>query len=594
MTKFLREFFFFLNLTSRKNILFFAFATISMVFLDFLGIAGVGGFSLLLVQGDNPEFARILQEYFFFTNLNERNVLFVSGSLLLLVFIFKTFSYFFLQRKVTQIATGIETSVSSALVQTYIKSPYESFMKKDRAFVESLLHRGDEIRVVIQTSMLLLSHSLVFFMISCFLVYLYPWVVFSLFVLLTFCFFLYFYYLKSKLERIQKDSIDGYTLFIRSLKNILLSFKEIKIYNRDNYFFDITVKSLQIKNRAKQQKEIYHLVPRYLVETVLMCFIVLTSFLFLYLKIPTDQILASLGVLAVSFTRLLPIISGLSKSLLNIKSCRLMFTHYYNEIREKREDIKPQNLSPYSYKKNNFKQITFKNIEYSYPPGHSSIFKDLSFKLKRNQSLGVIGDSGSGKSTFVDLLCGIIMPQKGEILVDDKSVYEDLGSWRNHFAYIPQNVLLLDDSICNNVVLGLTENEIDREKVKESLKLAELLDFVEALPKGIDTKIGENGMRISGGQRQRVALARAFYQEKDILILDEATSALDPVTEKKIFETLRKIKDKTLILISHNHETLQGCDKIYEVKNKKMQEVKLRSLVIRKEDSVVREDPLLV
>ena len=580
MKKFLRELSFFIQFISKRKLLFFFFATIFMAFLDLSGIASVGAFVSILVQGESSSFVGFLKEEFSINLVgNKRYVLFV-GSGLLGIFTIKTLFSCFLQKWILSITNHIEIAISSKLGQVYINMPYEDFMQKDRAFVENLLYNGGTLSGVLGNLLQFFTNSIIFFSISSFLFYTFPFLFISFFIIFFLCAFFYYVVIKRKIEKAERDSIDGSRQYIRSIKDVFSSFKEIKIYDRGGYFLNVFSNSLKRKSKASLDQQFYKIVPRFLIELFLIFFIVLTSFALFYLNNSVSYVLQSLGVFAASFSRLLPVINLSIANILHVKSSRLMLSLYYDEIKGLEESfLQEGQKNTFQKESSAVTEIFFNKINYSYPLTEVLIFENFSLKISRNECLGIIGESGSGKSTFVDLLTGIITPQKGQILVDGQSVFDDLKGWRSHFAYIPQNVLLIDNTIANNIALGIEEGDIDQNKIREALKLAELLDFVERLPEKTKTVVGENGMKLSGGQRQRVALARAFYQERDILILDEATSALDPVTEKKIFETLKFIKNKTLIIISHNHEVLNICDKIYDVRDKniKLNENPIRS-----------------
>ena len=194
--------------------------------------------------------------------------------------------------------------------------------------------------------------------------------------------------------------------------------------------------------------------------------------------------------------------------------------------------------------------------------------KNISLSIKNGESVGLIGASGAGKTTLVDILLGLLQPQEGDILFNNRSLNETLALWRAQVAYLPQEIFLIDNTLLSNVALGVLDDSIDREKVMNALKKACLEELVDNLPKGIDTMIGERGVRLSGGQKQRVALARAFYHGRNVLVLDEATSSLDHETEKEIIEEIRYFKgEKTMIIIAHRLTTVQHCDRIYVLEN---------------------------
>lgn len=212
--------------------------------------------------------------------------------------------------------------------------------------------------------------------------------------------------------------------------------------------------------------------------------------------------------------------------------------------------------------------LQFENVSYSYPGAEGPALRDISLTIKQGQSVGLVGATGSGKTTLVNVLLGLLEPQAGRILADGIDVHTDLRKWQNNLGYIPQSIFLLDDTIRRNVAFGLSEGEIDDEKVWEALYAAQIGGFVlEELPDGVDTFVGERGVRLSGGQRQRIGLARAIYHNPDVLVMDEATSALDNETERHVMKALEELKEeRTFVMIAHRLSTVRNCDRLFFMK----------------------------
>jgi len=212
--------------------------------------------------------------------------------------------------------------------------------------------------------------------------------------------------------------------------------------------------------------------------------------------------------------------------------------------------------------------IQVENLSFTYPETDTPVLRDVSFTVKAGTSVGIVGVTGAGKTTLVDLILGLLEPQQGRILFDGRDIREDYESWQSRIGYIPQNIYLTDDSIRANVALGLYPEQIDDAQVWKALDQAQLGDFVRGLKDGLDTKIGEMGVRLSGGQRQRIGIARALYYEPDVLFLDEATAALDNATEKAVMAAVNALsREKTCIIIAHRLSTIEDCDSILEVKD---------------------------
>ena len=207
--------------------------------------------------------------------------------------------------------------------------------------------------------------------------------------------------------------------------------------------------------------------------------------------------------------------------------------------------------------------LELSQITYSYPGAAEPALKDLSLTIQRGESVGFIGASGAGKSTLVDILLGLLTPDTGEVRVDGKDIQENLRNWQDQIGYVPQSIYLTDDTLRCNVAFGLTDEQIDDEAVQRAIQAAQLEEFVASLPEGLETIVGEHGVRLSGGQRQRIGIARALYHDPVVLVLDEATSALDAVTERDVMQAVYALHgDKTLLIVAHRLSTVAHCDKL--------------------------------
>jgi ABC-type multidrug transport system fused ATPase/permease subunit len=315
---------------------------------------------------------------------------------------------------------------------------------------------------------------------------------------------------------------------------------------------------------------------RYLVEPLAFAGLVVAVLLLAARGRDFSDILPNLGVMALAGYRLLPSLQLLYSQLTQVSSMRHAVDEVYDEFVEAETDgsvsraISSDALArarPFRWNDS----ITLREISFRYPGASRPVLDEFSLRIAKNTSLGVIGPTGSGKSTFVDLLLGLYQPTAGEILIDDEPLTPALvPAWQASIGYVPQDIFLIDDTIGRNIAFGLPEDEIDPEQLREACATAQILDFIETeLPDGFETIVGERGIRLSGGQRQRIGLARALYHHPSLLILDEATSALDVTTEAKLLEALRSLAGKlTMVVAAHRLSTIAGCDKVVDLSNK--------------------------
>ena len=211
--------------------------------------------------------------------------------------------------------------------------------------------------------------------------------------------------------------------------------------------------------------------------------------------------------------------------------------------------------------------LSIKNISYSYPDQDEPVLNNISLTINPGDSVAFVGSTGSGKTTLINILLGLLVPQEGKVEVDGKNLFDNLDWWRRQIGYIPQHIFLTDDTVRANIALGIDNGKIDDEKISSAVKAAQLEEYIESLDEGLNTMVGERGVKISGGQRQRIGLARALYHNPSILLMDEATSALDNKTESLLMDALEELHgERTLIMIAHRLSTVKSCDKLFFLK----------------------------
>lgn len=361
---------------------------------------------------------------------------------------------------------------------------------------------------------------------------------------------------------------------------ILQSFngiKEIKVMEKENFFLTNYDQTFKRFTTLQRQQQMMTFMPRPIMETVCICGLLLT-FIVKVAFFHTDMksFIPALSVFAVAAFRMLPSFNRMSGFMSGIMFDKPSVDVLYDdlveieEISKQKETVEQTNevLSPGD-------GIQIDGISFHYPNVEKWVLKDLSFSIKPNTSVALIGSSGSGKTTLADLILGILEPQEGCIRVGGTDIRNCMKSWHEMIGYIPQSIYLTDDTIAANIAFGIDQKDIDREKLIKAAKEAKLYEFVQSLPNGFDTMVGDRGVKLSGGQRQRIGIARALYQEPQILILDEATSALDNETEREVMEAIDGLHgNRTMIIIAHRLTTIKNCDIIYEVADQKIIERK--------------------
>ena len=369
-----------------------------------------------------------------------------------------------------------------------------------------------------------------------------------------------------------KDVHEYSQLRIKNLIEGLGGIKEILIFNKIDYFINQFKQSNSKLTSAKKKNSIIGSLPRYIIEILLVIILVITLLVISKSNSLIINNLTLLGFFSATFIRLTPSAYRIISSLQRIKFTQKILNslnknlEYFDKIKiDKDEKSKRKKIENISIENS----IVIKNIKFSYN-SKKKLFESLDLEIKIGDTIGIFGESGSGKSTFVNLLIGLLKPDKGEILINDKDINSNIYLWRKNIGYVPQNIFLIDDTFKKNISLNFDSKKENLKRLNECLKQSELEKFISSLPNGIDTIVGERGSRISGGQLQRVGIARGLYNNPEILIFDESTSALDRETELEIFKNIYKFKDrKTLIIITHKKELLKDCDQIYKLENGK-------------------------
>ena len=311
------------------------------------------------------------------------------------------------------------------------------------------------------------------------------------------------------------------------------------------------------------------MIPKPIMETLCITAVMLAIILKLLNGAEGTRFITTISAFAVAAFRLLPSFNRITNYVSVILFNFPAFEAVYHDLKkideisksnygivEKGEEILPLNDC-----------IRMKDVSYKYPSGENFVLKNVNVEIKKNESVALIGPSGAGKTTLADLILGALEPTEGAIYIDETNAFEHLWAWQKNVGYIPQNIYLMDDTIRNNIIYG-AETDIDDERLMRAVEEAQLKEFVETLSEGLDTEIGERGIRLSGGQRQRIGIARALYTNPQVLVLDEATSALDNDTEKAVMEAIDCLAGtKTLIIIAHRLSTVENCDIKYEVKD---------------------------
>ena len=336
--------------------------------------------------------------------------------------------------------------------------------------------------------------------------------------------------------------------------------KEVKLLGRELEFLKAHYFHISESARMNQFQSTLQQIPRLWLELLGVLGLVTLVLVMINQEREISTILPMLGLFAAAAFRLMPSVNRILSAVQQLR-------YGYSSLDVLSEEL---SLSVEISKKNKSTELTNKielnQLSYSYPDSNIPSLSEISFEILKGQTIGIIGPSGSGKSTLVDVVLGLLPPTDGVVKIDNQDIQLDLRAWQDQLGYVPQSIYLTDDSIRRNIAFGLPEEQIDNAAVNKAIKAAQLENYISSLPSGVDTIVGERGVRLSGGQRQRIGIARALYHDPDILVLDEATSALDNITEQEVMKAIDELHySKTIIIVAHRLSTVENCDSIYKL-----------------------------
>lgn len=457
--------------------------------------------------------------------------------------------------------------IADKLLHAYLKEPYTFHLNRNIAELQRTLeHDTDTFTKGVIHVLELIAELVTCACIGVYLFYVSQSIAIGVIVLLLIFVVTFTRVSKKFAQGLGKECQVYYGKLIQWINQSLGGIKEIKILGRERYFEKQYHSYFAKLVRGQRISRLIAVEPKYLVETVCMSGMLLA----VIIKIKYGQkelidYVPQLAVFAVAAMRLLPSVGRINEhyvdAMYSAPSLDLIY-HDLKDIEGFREQ--DQETADLSWKLQN--GIRISHVSYAYDNSESDVIHDASFAIRKGTSIAFVGASGAGKTTMADLILGLLQPQIGHIYADELDVHRNLRTWHREIGYIPQTIYLSDDTVRNNVAFGIEEKDIDEEKVREALKKAQLYDFVLNLPDGLDTFVGDRGVRLSGGQRQRIGIARALYHDPEVLVLDEATSALDSETETAVMESIDSLHgQKTILIIAHRLTTIRNVDQIFEV-----------------------------
>lgn len=469
-------------------------------------------------------------------------------------------------------------ATSRRMMINFMKRPYEYYLNADTAVIQrNITSDVNNMYGLILSVLQLISEGVVFACLVAVLLIVDAKMIMTIAVLLVAVLFLIKAVLKPIMVKAGQENQDYYSGLYKWIEQSVMGIKEIKIANKEQYFINEYAKCGFGYVNAVQKYNLFNSTPRLLIETVCIAGLVLYMMIVMLQGATVTEMLPQLTTFGLAAMRLIPSANRINNYLTSISYFEPFFMGVSDHLQEEIHDENMvYDVEAYEHKKqveklDIKKAIKLEDITYKYPNSEQLIFDHADMEIPIGAAVGIVGSSGSGKTTVVDILLGLLELQTGTIYADGVNVKDNYEAWLKNIGYIPQTIFMIDSTIRKNVAFGIADEEIDDDRVWAVLKEAQLDEFVRSLPEGLDTGIGERGIRLSGGQRQRIGIARALFEDPEVLVLDEATSALDNDTEAAIMESINRLHGKkTLIIIAHRLQTIEKCDIVYRVENGKV------------------------
>ncbi len=557
------------NLQQKKKLIILAGLSVIGSVFELIGVSAVLPLISVIIAPDvlhtNSLYATVSE----ILNITEptKFVLFM-GIILIFLYIIKNVFLIFLLNYRIKFDYSCRKDVSVRLMNCYIHQDYLYHVSKNVAD----LQRNVSLDVAkffqtVTAFMNLFIEALTVILLAVYLLIVDPYIAIALFALLgtVFVFIMRIY----KKHQVKAGIIAREASSTMS-KWILQSFsgiKEIKVTNREKFFLDNYSHAQDISNATNARYNKLSGYPKYILETISICGLLGIIIVRIMLGVDITEFAVSLSAFAVAAMRMLPSFNRITEYMSLISFGKASTDNVYNDLKEveKLEKVEKQQITNIEKIQLN-SEIKISELTFSYPENNKLIFDKASVEIKKNQSVAFIGESGAGKTTLADIILGLLQPKSGIVEVDGINVFTHLDAWHKCIGYIPQSIYLMDGTIKENILFGIDEKDTNDEQLWKSIKEAQLEEFVLGLKDGVNTPVGDRGVRLSGGQRQRVGIARALYLNPDILVLDEATSALDNETEQAVMQSIDSLQGNiTLIIIAHRLTTIRNCDCIYEI-----------------------------
>ena len=564
---------FFIVGDSKRKIFYMSLLFLGVSLLDLIGIGFIGIFASVFSSAQSDGVHQEMLQYFQIETSESTQILYL-GILIFAVFLLKTVGVIFSNKTIIHFTQSKMVEIVSQMMRSYQKIPYADYLNKNTS---EIIHNIQQVPGIFTSGVLTsflrsISDGIIMVVIVTYL----AWIDFFIFSILLAAIvgisYMYDFFYRQKIHAYGSISNKAVSKGNRGVIEGIEGLKEVRILQKEGFFYNIVRSAVEEHADARGRYMLLQIVPRYLIEITVITVVVIVMAYYAYSGQNMSSLLPILAVFGVSAIRLIPVANSLVNSLVNLRYGQDSVSRLKHEMLKSctLEGEADGNYKDNDLLREKFSSLELKGVEFSYPHSSKKAIKGISLKIKSGDSIGIIGETGSGKSTLVDLILGLIQPSSGSICYNGVELTAP-NILTKKAAYVPQKLFIIDDTLANNITLESDQKKVDSARLNDSLFSARLTSVVQSSSEGVQQRLGDKGVSLSGGQRQRVALARALYHDREILVMDEATNALDSATEQEIVDEVGRLKgSKTIILVAHNLSTLKNCDQIIKIQDGKV------------------------
>jgi ABC-type multidrug transport system fused ATPase/permease subunit len=566
-----------LSFNEKKKLFFIIIMTLIVSILDIIGIGSILPFVTLLTNSNivetNTFFSNLYNKSKIYGITNVTDFLFLFGIIFLLVFFLSIIFRGIISYMNIKFSLMLEHNTSMKLVKGYLNKEYSWFLDKNSSDLSKniLSEVGEVIEKAILPFMNIITNGIIIFGVLLFLFIFYFKISIFIFLFFILLYLFFSYFVKKFLNLLGTRRVETNEKRYRILSEIFKNIKQIKFQKLENIFIDNYSGPSKINANTRSLASALTLLPRFFLEAIIFGGLIIIILIQFKKDLDFLNNVAIYSIFIFAAYRLMPSLQQVYMALSNLRfsepALNLLITNLNNielDCKKIKEVFPPIFFTKY---------ISLNKIYFKYPGSKKEVLKDINMLIPAFKRVAIIGKTGSGKTTLIDIILGLLSPNNGSLMIDGKNIIQkNENFWQKIISYVPQEINLIDDSLVANIGFGIDIKKINKERVKEVAKVVDLHNFIiNELPEKYNTKIGENGIRLSGGQRQRIGIARALYSKPQILILDEATSALDNLTEKFILDAINNLKNKmTIIIVTHHLRSVKDCDVIFKLEKGKL------------------------